>query len=314
MGRLDNLRVIDPVLTTLAQGFKDPAFVGQTLFPTRTVDKEAGKIPVFGKESWKLYQTLRAIRAASNVASLGVVTLDTFALDEHDLSVPIDYREEQESMFNLEQQAVNLASRVLARGLEAEIATLATNPSNYGAHTVDLSGTAQFSYRASDADDPTDVIEVGKEMIRADIGEYPNTLLLGAASYAALKQHPVLVEKIKYSMKGIVTLDLLKEIFGIPNIVVGKSTYVADTATVFTDLWADVAILAYVANPGGGGESGVPDLYEPTFGMTLRKNGWPNSDKYTTDGGKVRYVRSTDIYLPKIVGAHAGYLIVDTVA
>lgn len=316
MGRLDNLRVVDPVLTTLAQGFKDPQFIGEALFPVRTVTREAGKIPVFGKESWKLYNTLRAIRANSNVASLGEVTLDTFNLDEHDLAVPLDYREEQESMFDLEAQAVNLARRVLARGLEAEIAALATNTGNYpGGHSVDLSGTAQFNYyTVADAVDPTITINTGKEAIRAATGAEPNTLVLGAATYNALKLHPLLIEKIKYSMKGIVTVDLLREIFDIPNIVVGKSTYVADTGTTFLDLWGDVAILAYVANPGGGGESGVPDLYEPTFGLTLRKEGWPNVDRYTENGGKVRYVRSTDIYLPKIVGSHAGYLIVDTCA
>lgn len=37
----------------------------------------------------------------------------------------------------------------------------------------------------------------------------------------------------------------------------------------------------------------------------------PETDKYDGEGGKVRYVRHTDIYKLVVVGADAGYLIAD---
>jgi hypothetical protein len=38
------------------------------------------------------------------------------------------------------------------------------------------------------------------------------------------------------------------------------------------------------------------------------------TDEYDTNGGKVRFVRHTDMYKPVVVGADAGYLISDIVA
>ena len=37
----------------------------------------------------------------------------------------------------------------------------------------------------------------------------------------------------------------------------------------------------------------------------------PEIDTYDGSGGKVRFVRNTDIYKPVVVGSDAGYLIAD---
>ena len=66
MGRLSNLRVVDPVLTNLAIGYTNADMVCDVLFPIVPVDKEGGKIPKFTKEAFKLYNTERALRARSN--------------------------------------------------------------------------------------------------------------------------------------------------------------------------------------------------------------------------------------------------------
>lgn len=44
---------------------------------------------------------------------------------------------------------------------------------------------------------------------------------------------------------------------------------------------------------------------------TLRKKNNPMIDTYS-EAGKVQIVRNTDIFIPKIVGSDAGYLINDT--
>ncbi|OLZ65228.1 hypothetical protein BS642_21780, partial [Chromobacterium violaceum] len=74
------------------------------------------------------------------------------------------------------------------------------------------------------------------------------------------------------------------------------------------DIWGDNVVLAYVAKPAAGTE-GDADI--PSFGYTLRKRGMPETDKYDGEGGKVRYVRHTDMYKLVVVGADAGYLISD---
>ena len=83
MGRLSKLRVVDPVLTNLATGYTNEQFVGDQLMPFVLVDKEGGKIPLFGKEHFKVYSTERALRAKSNRINPEDIGEVDVALDEH---------------------------------------------------------------------------------------------------------------------------------------------------------------------------------------------------------------------------------------
>ncbi|MEW5972331.1 MAG: major capsid protein [Pseudomonadota bacterium] len=305
MSRLTKLRVVDPVLTNLAIGYSNSSLVAESLFPLATVDKEGGKIPRFGKEAFRIYNTERALRAKSNriqpedIGSIDVV------LDEHDLEYPIDYREDQESAFPLQAHGTMVVTEAIQLRREKMCADIAQNPANYGpGNKIALSGTSQFTHAESD---PEGVIDDAKAAIRGKIAKNPNTMVIGDAAYRALKRHPKLKAILSDSRPRLVQLEDMKQIFEIPNIVIGQSLYVADSADTFTDIWGDNIILAYV--PGASGGSRTP--YEPSYGYTLRKKGSPQVDTRTEDG-KIELIRSTDIFRPYLLGAEAGYLISDT--
>ena len=96
MGRLEELR-INAYLSEVARGYRNNAFVADALFPTIYSEKEKIDIFEFNKEAFNIYDTERAIRANSNVISPQGFKKHTTTLTEHDLSYPIDYREEQEA-------------------------------------------------------------------------------------------------------------------------------------------------------------------------------------------------------------------------
>ena len=96
MGRLEELR-INAYLSEVARGYNNNAFIAQNLFPTIYSEKEKIDIFEFNKEAFNLYDTERAIRANSNVIAPEGFKKHTTTLSEHDLSYPIDYREEQEA-------------------------------------------------------------------------------------------------------------------------------------------------------------------------------------------------------------------------
>jgi len=99
----------------------------------------------------------------------------------------------------------------------------------------------------------------------------------------------------------------LKALLNFETLVVGDAVY-ADDAGTFSDVWSDNVILAYVPNS----LSNIPrSFYEPSFGYTLRKKSMPVIDTYS-ESGKVLIVRNTDIFVSKIVGSDAGYIINDT--
>lgn len=304
-GRLQTLRVVDPVLTNIARGYSNAALIGEQLFPFVESVKEAGKIPNFTKDAFKLRDTERAIRAKSNVISPDNRDSIDFKLTEHDLSYPIDYREKEEDIFPAEEFATNVVTEGIRLKHEYKCATLSQTLANYatGNKTV-LSGSSQFTDASSD---PCGVIDDAKKALKQLIagGVYKLKMIIGEPTYNVLKKHAQLVEKIKYSMKGILTTDLMKEIFDVENIFVGRAVYFSKTDGKFVDLWNDNIILGVVpAKPS--------TFYDPSYGYTIRKKGMPVIDKYDGEGGKIHYVRNTDNYEVVLCANNVGYIISDT--
>ena len=303
MGRLSKLRVVDPVLTNLATGYTNEQFVGDQLMPFVLVDKEGGKIPLFGKEHFKVYSTERALRAKSNRINPEDIGEVDVALDEHDLEYPIDYREDAESAFPLQARATNTVVEGIRLRHEVMVAEMVQNPANYSVgNKIALSGASRFT---DDTSDLEGVVSDAKAAVRAKIVKEPNTMVIGYSTWRVLKRHPKLKAILSDTRSRLVQLADLREIFEIENIVIGRAVKASD-AGVTTDIWGDNMVLAYVPKA-----SGDRSPYEPSFGYTLRKKGNPVVDTRTEDG-KIELIRNTDIFRPFLLGADAGYLISDT--
>lgn len=303
--RLRKLRVVDPVLTSLARGYRNAQYIGENLFPVADIDKESGIIPLFGKEAFRLWDTERAIRAKSNVMTADDADTLDVVLREHDLAYPVDYREQAEAMFNEEAKAARRVKDAIDLGREVRAAYLAQNPNTYlSGAKVTLSGSSKW---VNNGGDPIKDVEDGKEVIRQRTGMRPNTAVIGAATYASLKFHTKLAAALGSGERKLITLEHLKALWGVEDIFIGEAL-AANGAGATGDIWGDNVVLAYVAKPGAGQNA---DHDTPSFGYTLRKKGMPETDKYDAEGGKVSFVRHTDIYKLVVVGADAGYLIAD---
>ena len=301
MGRLEELR-INAYLSEVARGYRNNAFVADVLFPTIYSEKEKIDIFQFNKEAFNIYDTERAIRANSNVISPQGFKKHTTTLTEHDLSYPIDYREEQEAeKVKLQLHATNVVTNGLQLEHEKACADLVQDPKNYSSDNKRiLSGTSCFNWSTSD---PQGIIDDAKDAVSSKIAQDPNTMVIGQDAWRLLKRHPKLKDLISDNTNKLVTLNLLKEIFEIENIVIGKSIF-ADKNGNFVRIWKDNIVLAYVPNLGASRTE-----YDPSFAYTVRKKDALNIDEYTKEGNKVKYIRATDIYTPFLVGAEAGYLI-----
>lgn len=305
-GRLTQQRIVDPVLTNIARGYSNTEFVAQHLFPIVNVVKEAGKIPTFGKEAFYIYQTERAIRANSNKLPVEARSSVDFALVEHDAVYPLDYRELAEDIIDLQSFGATMAQAAIELKLEYAAAVIATTAGNFpSGNKVTLTSTDQFTHADCN---PFTLVDTGKEAVRTKIGKRPNVGIMGAVSFKALRNNALILDRIKYTQKGIVTAELLASLFELDALYIGSAVYQTD-AGVMTDVWGDNFVMAYVPGVQAGQNR---SMYEPAFGYTLRKSGMPEVDSYEEDGGKILNIRSTDNLLVKIVGSDAGYLMDDT--
>lgn len=300
MGRLEELRV-NAYLSKVARGYTNSAFIAENLFPV--IDSELEKVDIFefNKEAFQVYDTERSIRANSNVISPKGFNKKTTTLTEHDLAYPIDYREEEESkVVKLQLHATNVVTEGLKLKHEKQCADLVQNADNYdSSNKIVLSGTSLFSNSASD---PEGVIDDAKNAISGKIAQEPNTMVMGYGAFKDLKKHSKLRELVSTSKTRIITLDLMKEIFDVENIVIGKAVFVNEK-NEFVRVWGNNIVLAYVPKLDSRTE------YDPSFAYTVKKKDSLKIDEYTKEGNKVKYIRATDIYTPFLVGPDAGYLI-----
>lgn len=307
--RTDELRMVDPVLSTIAQGYSNAALISEALFPIVNVSKSKMKIPVFGKEAFYLRAVDRALRADSNRIPASEISLIDFETQEKDLEMALDHLEQEEAG-NLEQymgQITKTLADSIALSREKYVADISQNASNYatGMKTVITTGDAFDDY--TNTTDPIEVIKDGMEAVRNKIGKFPNTMVLGETVFRTIMGHPKILDKIKYSSLGKATKEILKELTDISNIAVGLSVYTND-GTSFTDIWQDNIVLAYV----DANEKGRRSEFNPSYGYTFRRQGMPEVDTYLENGGKIKILRYTDNYLVKVTAQDAAYLISDT--
>ena len=126
-------RVVDPVLTNVARGYKNQQFVGMSLFPYVPVAQRGGKIICFGKEHFKIYNTGRAPGAKVERIQTAYGG-QPYALEQHALAgeVPFELLEEANVVpgIDLGNAAVNRVQNIIGLALEYAQATLARTPGN----------------------------------------------------------------------------------------------------------------------------------------------------------------------------------------
>lgn len=284
---LKQKRMVDPVLTELSTGFAAQGTIGTEIFQVVESTKEGGIIPVFGKSAFRDYNTKRAIRAASNRRNPDGRDELKFLMEEHDIEAAVDYREQDESVFDEEQEEARNNKTILTLGLERTIAGIVTNPLNYaGGNSEVLSGTDQWTDPTSR---PDIQVKDAVETVRKKIGWRPRKMWISAEAYAALQVHDGIRALLKSDALKIPSLDDLRQLFQMEKILIGDPMTANDDDT-FSDIWGN----------GFGLFAQMPakNMKTPNFGYTVMKKGRKGdfSDTYTEGGGKIKIVRSTKIY------------------
>lgn len=139
-------------------------------------------------------------------------------------------------------------------------------------------GANQFKQWDQAASTPIeDVLKYSTDMSEKT-GVTPNTLILGARVYNALINHAEIIDRIKYTQKGVVTTDLIASLFGVDQVLVARAsenTAKQGQTDAFSFVYGKSALLMYV--PKG------PSKMEPsacyTFAWTKREGSGPSGER-----------------------------------
>lgn len=239
---------VDQVLTNFSIKYRNASFIADLVCPIVPVSKRSDKYLIFGKENFTIPNMLRAPRTISSTAEWSVSS-DTYACDEWALNALLDDEEisNADAAVDIERSTVEYLTDMILLGREKRVADIMTS-----AVTFD---SAEPDPNWNEADcTPIDDVMAAKAVVRAAIGREPNVMILPKAVLSSLKTCEQIIDLVKYSDLGRVTLDLLKMVFEIDQIYVPDAMYNSaeegDTEAL-VDVWGDTVGL-YYQQPGSG--------------------------------------------------------------
>lgn len=297
--------VIEPILTTHARGYRNATYVADKLAPLSDIPNRAMRVIKFGKEDFRRVQTRRAPGGTTARVQYGYAS-DPVALPQDSLEavVPTETQQEAEKVpgFDLGKISVERVLNVFNLNREIEVATKVRAPSTYAAaNRTALAGTDKWSDPASK---PKNAIDEARNVIRRNIGQKPNVLVLGPSVKEALTNHPVVLDKFKYTSGDSVTLAMLARYLELDEVVSAEAVVLADGAgdsDAAQDIWGADAVLAYVNRAG--------DYLSPSFAYTYRLLGYPTVEvPYYERRTKSWIFPVTNEEQAYVTGAEGGFL------
>jgi len=291
---------IDRALTNISVGWSNVGLVAEQLFPSVPVLKQADKYYTFGREAWLPESgDLRAPGSEANeIPGLGVST-DTYYAQEHALQVAVtdEERANTDSPMSPDRDGTELVTSKILLGRELAMATLVKDATQYASDmTVDLSVGVNTQWDEASGHPIVDM-KLGKHKMHSHIFMEPNTAIIPYQVMSVLEDHADIIERIKYSERAVLTVEIMQQMFGVPNIIV-PGTGIATGATLTPSyLWGKDVLLAWVpARPG----LRIPAFaYEFTWGV----DGFGQIvDRWRENRRKSDLIRCSRRYDLKLVG------------
>jgi len=283
MMNLDQVRVIDPILTQLAQGYKNTDGVATFFAPSVSMNVRAGRTLTFGKEAFAAQNFLRA--PGTNIQKISnEFGTRSFSLRQEAISWQIAEEVAAEAKngaaaIDLRAYAAKDAANRLMQSWEIQVASKVLDVTQYEAGNVlDLatynSGADQFNSPTSDVEVLMDDL---KEQVRSQIGCYPNKLVLSPDAFNALKRNKRIRD---FMQRGVLVNEkTLAEIFGLDEIRVARRLKLGEDNASLENIYNNVALLFY--HPSGATDGFTPALDAnygtPAYAYTYTLAGYPIS-------------------------------------
>jgi hypothetical protein len=299
----------NPLLTNVSLRYNNNDLFAERLFPVITVPKRTGVYFVYDKENYRVpTSTLRASQSRAERTSWNMTKATYGPLLEHTLEIGLDDDDidQEQDPLNLRIDAATLVTEKVM--LEKE-QTLANYLSNTAVVTqnVTKSGTSQWNDYTNSI--PFTDVQVGRSLMIAAGSPAPNTAAFNQQVWDQLKNHPDLLDRVKFSQLGQITTGLLTTLFEVQNVYIMKAlknTSVDPQADSLSYIWGKIFLLMYITPQ--------PGLRTVSLGYHLTQEGKRYMDSWFEQGIKTELVRYTDYYQPYLIAKEAAYLIKNVVA
>ncbi len=218
---------IDSVLTNLSVANFQAAtqFIAPEFAPLVPVDKQSGKYFIYDQAWYRKPQSQKRAPATESVGTGYQISNDNYFCDvwalHHD--VPDQDRDNADSPLSLDADALAVLEQdmLIRRELECASALFADSVWTGSSTGSDITVGVSWDQVASD---PIGDIDTQKSAILENTGQDANVLVLGYDVFTQLKNHEDLLDRVKYTQRGVITEDLMAALFGVEKILVARAS------------------------------------------------------------------------------------------
>jgi len=315
---------IDAILTNISVAYMQQAgnFVATKVFPLVPVEKQSNKFFKYTKNDW--FRDEAQVRADATESAGGGYNLSTDSYSAMVWSFHKDVgdqtRANADTPINLDREAAEfVTSRILLRQ-EIDWQQTFFTTGVWGTDYTGVSGTPstnefkQWSDYANS--DPLEDIEAAKEQILSTTGFEANTLVLGYQAFRKLKNHPDLVDRIKYTSSNVITEEMMARMFQVDRVLVTKSVKATNkegATGAYSFVHGKSAMLCYSA-PNAG-------LLQPSAGYTF---GWTGvsggigatigTSRFRMESLKAERIEAEAAWAHKVIASDMGAFFASVVA
>jgi hypothetical protein len=283
-------------------------FIATKVFPSVPVQKQSDLYWKYSKSDFRRTDVERRAPSTESPGTGWNVTTDTYFTHVYAVHKDIDdqLRANADSVFSLDKEATEFVTMQLLLKRDIDWAARYFKTGVWGTDLAGVTGTPstnEFKRFDDAASDPISLFsELQTNFVQQNAGRKANTLVLGAHVINALKNHPDILDRIKYTQKGIVTEDLLASLLGVDKILVALATQTTtergldaksqDAAATY-DFIADSKSALLVHTPAS------PGLMTPAAGYTFTWSGYLGGN---ATGTRIKRFRMEPIASDRIEG------------
>lgn len=270
-------------LTNITVAFMQNAsqYIADKVFPNIPVDHKSDEYYTYSRDSWNRVQAEPRARATESAGGGWDVDTDTYNAKRYAFHKDIDDqdRANQDSQFSIDRESAEFVANQLLLKREQVFVDSYFKASVWDTDMTGVASgatTGQFVQWDTAGSTPIEDVEAAIMAQTLKTGFKPNTLVLGPQVLSALKNHADILDRIKYTERGMVTVDLLSSLFDVPRIfvpypIVNSAKEGATESNGF--FYGKSALLAYAAPSAG--------IMTPSAGYTFNWRKYTGSSALT---------------------------------
>lgn len=268
-------QIVAGPLANVSIAYRNQNYIGDRVFPIIDKVSPKAKIARYLKGAW--FRDEAGIRAAGTRARRGGYPTDYVDILTKEYAFAKEVTDEDRKAVKVaggpplspDQDALEFCADKIDLNKERRTASLILAGTWSGVAGEDVEGL----WAAGAGNTFIDDVETRIETIRGNTGFRPNKLVLSANTLKEVKMESTVLDRIKYTERGIVTAALLAALFGLKEVLIGDAIYSSAKEKADGSDFTGVNVWEKTATKGSAFLSYAPEspgLKKPSAGYQAR--------------------------------------------